>query len=99
MRKLLLLALLGLGTVVQTQSSTAQTPYDYPWCALRGDRSGAQSCYYTSYGQCTASLRGVGGPAFAIRIRSAGRAGRAIAGRIATEAPPRLAQHLPATVS
>jgi hypothetical protein len=67
--------------------------------ALRGDRSGAQSCYYTSYGQCMASLCGVGGPAFAIRIKSAGRAGRAIAGRIATEAPPRLAQHLPATVS
>jgi len=61
MRRLLLLALLGLGAVVQTQPSTAQTPYDYPWCALRGDRSGAQSCYYTSWEQCKASLRGIGG--------------------------------------
>jgi hypothetical protein len=61
MRKLLLLALLGLGTIVQTQTAAAQSPYDYPWCALRGDRSGAQSCYYTSYGQCMASLGGIGG--------------------------------------
>jgi hypothetical protein len=61
MRRLLLLALLGLGVVVQTHPSAAQSPYDYPWCALRGDRSGAQSCYYASYGQCMASLRGIGG--------------------------------------
>ena len=59
MRKLLLLALLG--TIVQTQTAAAQSPYDYPWCAIRGDRSGAQSCYYSSYGQCMASLRGIGG--------------------------------------
>jgi Protein of unknown function (DUF3551) len=61
MRGLPLLALLSLGAVVPTQPSAAQTPYDYPWCALRGDRSGAQSCYYTSYAQCTATLRGIGG--------------------------------------
>jgi hypothetical protein len=59
MRKIVLLALLGISA--QTQTAFAQTPYDYPWCALRGDRSGAQSCYYTSYGQCMASLRGIGG--------------------------------------
>ena len=61
MRKLLLLALLGLGAVAETHASKAQSPYDYPWCALRGDRSGAQSCYYTSFGQCMADLRGIGG--------------------------------------
>jgi hypothetical protein len=61
MRGLRLLALLGLGAVAQTQPSAAQTPYDYPWCALRADRSGAQSCYFTSYEQCMASLRGIGG--------------------------------------
>jgi hypothetical protein len=61
MRRLLLLALLGVGAGVQAQPSAALTPYDYPWCALRGDRSGAQSCYYTSYAQCVASLRGSGG--------------------------------------
>jgi hypothetical protein len=61
MRGLRLLALLGLGAVAQTQPSAAQTPYDYPWCALRADRSGTQSCYFTSYEQCMASLRGIGG--------------------------------------
>ena len=61
MRKALLLALLGLGVVGQTHPSAAQSPYDYPWCALRGDRSGATSCYYTSFQQCRASLRGIGG--------------------------------------
>ena len=61
MRKALLLAVLGLGVVGQTHLSAAQSPYDYPWCALRGDRSGATSCYYTSYAQCRATLRGIGG--------------------------------------
>jgi len=61
MRRLLLLAFLGLGAVVPTQPGAAQTPYDYPWCAVRGDRSAAQSCYFTSYRQCMARLRGIGG--------------------------------------
>jgi hypothetical protein len=61
MRSVLLFALLGFGIVAQTHPAAAQSPYDYPWCALRGDRSGAQSCYFTSYGQCMASLRGIGG--------------------------------------
>jgi hypothetical protein len=59
MRRLLPLAVLGL--VAQTLPSAAQSAYDYPWCALRGDRSGAQSCYYTSFRQCMASLSGIGG--------------------------------------
>ena len=59
MRRLLPLALLGL--VAQTLPSAAQSAYDYPWCALRGDRSGAQSCYYTSFRQCMVSLGGIGG--------------------------------------
>jgi hypothetical protein len=59
MRKILLLALLGV--ITQTNPSAAQSPYDYPWCALRGDKSGAQSCYYTSFGQCMADLSGIGG--------------------------------------
>lgn len=57
MRTLPALALLAVGVLVQAQPSSAQSPYDYPWCALRGDRSGAQSCYFTSYRQCMASLR------------------------------------------
>jgi hypothetical protein len=61
MRTALLSALVGLAVIAQAGPSAAQSPYDYPWCALRGDRSGAQSCYFTSRGQCMASLRGIGG--------------------------------------
>ncbi len=73
MRKLLLLAFFGLGVVVQTHPSAAQSPHDYPWCALRADRSGAQSCYYTSYGQCMASLGGIGGSCIRNPYRNHGR--------------------------
>ena len=61
MRKMLLLALLALGVIAGIHPSAAQSAYDYPWCALRGDRSGAQSCYYTSYRQCMTALGGIGG--------------------------------------
>jgi hypothetical protein len=61
MRSLLPLVLLGFGIVAQMHPAAAQSAYTYPWCALRGDRSGAQSCYYTSQAQCRAALRGIGG--------------------------------------
>jgi Protein of unknown function (DUF3551) len=61
MRRLLALALLGLGAVAHTQPSAALTPYEYPWCVQRGDRIGTQSCYYTSHAQCVTSRRGLGG--------------------------------------
>jgi Protein of unknown function (DUF3551) len=55
----LLVAVLGAGP-----SSFAQSPYDYPYCSIRGGRGGGgggQSCYFTSYAQCMASLSGIGG--------------------------------------
>ncbi|HEY2135765.1 MAG TPA: DUF3551 domain-containing protein [Xanthobacteraceae bacterium] len=33
----------------------------YPWCAQYADRSGATSCAFTSFEQCLASVRGIGG--------------------------------------
>ena len=39
----------------------AQSPYDYPWCAVYTKTSGATSCYYTSFQQCLATMRGIGG--------------------------------------
>jgi len=39
----------------------AQTPYDYPWCAIYTNKSGAQACYYSSYEQCMATMSGIGG--------------------------------------
>jgi len=60
MRAALILAL-PLVALAQPTPSHAQSPYSYPWCALYGSRSGAQSCYFTSWEQCMATLEGIGG--------------------------------------
>lgn len=60
MRTALILAL-AAAALTQATPSHAQSPYSYPWCALYGDRSGAQSCYFTSWEQCMATLDGIGG--------------------------------------
>ncbi len=39
----------------------AQSAYDYPWCALYTNKSGAQACYYATYAQCMATMEGIGG--------------------------------------
>jgi hypothetical protein len=39
----------------------AQSAYDYPWCAVYTNKSGAQACYYSSYEQCMATMSGIGG--------------------------------------
>ncbi len=52
-------ALLG-----ETQTSNAQSPYSYPWCAIYGDSDGpggAMSCYYTSWEQCRTTMFSIGG--------------------------------------
>jgi hypothetical protein len=42
-------------------AGNAQSAYDYPWCAVYTNRSGAQACYYATYGQCMATMEGIGG--------------------------------------
>ena len=42
-------------------SAHAQSAYDYPWCAIYTNRSGAQACYYATYAQCMATMWGIGG--------------------------------------
>jgi hypothetical protein len=42
-------------------SAEAQSPYDYPWCAVHADKSGATSCYYSTYAECAATMQGIGG--------------------------------------
>jgi hypothetical protein len=42
------------------EAASAQSPYSYPWCGIRG-RSGGMSCYYTSWEQCRTTLSGIGG--------------------------------------
>lgn len=51
------LAVLGAGL----SAGHAQSAYDYPWCAVYTNRSGAQACYYASYAQCYETMRGIGG--------------------------------------
>jgi hypothetical protein len=61
MRAVVLITLTGLATAGLTFSSSAQSAYDYPWCALKGDRGGGQSCYFATREQCETTLSGIGG--------------------------------------
>ncbi len=55
-----LVACLSLvGALGATTPSLAQSAYDYPWCSVR--RNGAMSCYFATYGQCMATISGIGG--------------------------------------
>lgn len=40
-----------------TLQGRAQSAYDYPFCGVFQDRSGATSCYFSSYAQCMATMR------------------------------------------
>ncbi len=55
------LIIAGAALLAGTQASRAQSAYDYPWCAVYTNRSGAQACYYTSRAQCLATMWGIGG--------------------------------------
>ena len=55
------LMIAGAALLAATASSHAQSAYDYPWCAIYTNRSGAQACYYTSWAQCMATMWGIGG--------------------------------------
>jgi hypothetical protein len=46
--------------ILDARPTHAQSAYDYPWCAYYSGRGGT-SCYFSSYGQCRASVSGVGG--------------------------------------
>jgi hypothetical protein len=62
MRKSIPLALLAAGTLFAAAGpGFAQAAYSYPWCAVLADRSGAMSCYYSTYHQCMQTVRGIGG--------------------------------------
>jgi hypothetical protein len=61
MRKgLVTLALAGAVLAAGDCASVAQSAYDYPWCSVRW-RSGAQSCYFSTYRQCMETISGIGG--------------------------------------
>jgi hypothetical protein len=58
------LLLLTIALIGGSNTTYAQSPESYPWCAIygMGDGSGgAQSCYYTSWEQCMTTMSGIGG--------------------------------------
>jgi len=57
-------ALLLLPVLLATPDKPAQAQaHYYPWCAHYGgrDMGGAISCGFTTYGQCLATISGIGG--------------------------------------
>ncbi len=55
------LLIAGTALLGGVSAGRAQSAYDYPWCAIYTNRSGAQACYYSSYEQCMATMWGIGG--------------------------------------
>jgi hypothetical protein len=55
----------GAAILLAQPEGRAQSAYDYPWCAVYTNKSGAQACYYSSFEQCMVTMRGIGG--FCIR--------------------------------
>jgi hypothetical protein len=51
----------GAAMMAGVTAGHAQSAYDYPWCAVYTNKSGAQACYYASYAQCMATMEGIGG--------------------------------------
>ena len=55
-------SLVLVGALGAAVPSLAQSAYDYPWCSVRGGfDGGAQSCYFSTYQQCMATISGIGG--------------------------------------
>ena len=52
-------AAVTLSTLVP--AAPASAAIEYPWCAQYGGRAGGRNCGFTSYQQCMATVRGMGG--------------------------------------
>jgi hypothetical protein len=61
MRSRILFPLLVAGFASLSGSAQAQSAYDYPWCALNANKSGATVCYYSTFEQCKNTVQGIGG--------------------------------------
>jgi hypothetical protein len=58
MRLLLLALTICVGLVGMGRSAEAQ---NYPWCAYYSGRGGGTNCGFTTFQQCLATVRGIGG--------------------------------------
>jgi hypothetical protein len=61
--RLLHAPLLAAAALLVPATGHAQSAYDYAWCGVYTSGNGpggGQACYYTSYEQCMATMRGLG---------------------------------------
>jgi hypothetical protein len=58
--RLMLIALAVMAVVIGDTRPGAAREW-YPWCAQYADRSSITECGFTSFEQCLATVRGVGG--------------------------------------
>src|SRR5258707_6228889 len=62
---IIVLLIIAAALLGKTQVSSAQSAYSYPWCAIYfsgGNTAGGfLCCYYTKWGQCSATKVGVEG--------------------------------------
>ncbi len=60
MRLKIIFPLLVAGVSSFAGAAQAQSSQNYAWCALQPDRSGATTCYFSTYEQCRAAVQGSG---------------------------------------
>jgi len=58
-KTLLVPALVALGLLAEGGVASAQTYYDYPWCAAYSPST--KNCGFKTFEQCLATISGVGG--------------------------------------
>jgi hypothetical protein len=61
MRPTIVAFALAAAFVGAPQTASAQSPYSYAYCAKYYTRGTPTSCYYASWGQCMATVSGIGG--------------------------------------
>lgn len=58
--RMTLLVLAAAGALMGDARPSAARAW-YPWCAQYADRSGITSCLFSTFEQCLATVRGIGG--------------------------------------
>ena len=61
MTKYLLAAAVAVTLSTLIPAAPASAAIEYPWCAQYGGRAGGRNCGFTSFQQCMATVRGMGG--------------------------------------
>ena len=61
MTKYLLAAAVAVMLSAPIPAAPASAAIEYPWCAQYSGRAGGRNCGFTSFQQCMATVRGMGG--------------------------------------